>query len=172
MDGIKNCGISDLSSETTYTWIVTAKDPSGSGQTVTEEFTFTTEKSSNSAPNKPTISGPSSGKKGNSYTYTATTNDPDNDQISYWFDWDDGTNSGWVGTYDSGQTAVKSHIWSQKGSYSIKVKAKDSSGKESVWSDPLPINIPKIFIGNLLIKFIINLLERFPIIEKILNQII
>jgi hypothetical protein len=172
LDGVKNCDISDLSSGTTYTWIVTAEDPSGSGQIVTKELTFTTETSFNSAPNKPTISGPSSGKKGNSYSYTATTNDPDDDQISYWFDWDDGTNSGWVGTYNSGQTAVKSHIWNQQGSYSVKVKAKDSTGKESVWSDPLPINIPKAFVVNLFIKFIINVLERFPIIEKILNQII
>ncbi|MFX1488458.1 MAG: cohesin domain-containing protein, partial [Promethearchaeota archaeon] len=167
LDGTKNCDISGLSSGTTYTWIVTAEDPSGSKQTVTEEFTFTTETSSNSAPNKPTISGPPSGKKGYSYSYTATTTDPDNDQISYWFDWDDGTNSGWVGPYNSGQTAVKSHIWSQQGSYSIKVKAKDSSGKESVWSDPSPINMPKTKNRPFL-----NFLENHPILYKILQRVL
>jgi hypothetical protein len=37
-----------------------------------------------------------------------------------------------------------SHIWNTQGSYSIKVKAKDASGAESVWSDPLPVSMPRV----------------------------
>ncbi|MCD6108537.1 MAG: hypothetical protein J7J89_03585, partial [Thermoplasmata archaeon] len=57
-------------------------------------------------------------------------------------DWGDGTNSGWLGPYNSGETVEASHSWSEKGEYSIKVKAKDINGLESEWSDPLVISMP------------------------------
>jgi hypothetical protein len=41
--GTKTCTISGLSYGTTYTWIVSATDPSGSGQWTTETYIFTTE---------------------------------------------------------------------------------------------------------------------------------
>ncbi len=97
----------------------------------------------NDPPNKPTITGPTSGKTGNSYTYSASTTDPDGDQIYYLFDWDDGSDSGWKGPYNSGQTASVSHVWIVQGTYQIKVKAKDINGAEGVWSDPLPISMPR-----------------------------
>ncbi|MFH1014285.1 MAG: hypothetical protein V1769_07270, partial [Thermoplasmatota archaeon] len=72
----------------------------------------------NFAPHKPsTPSGPSSGSIGVSYTYSSTTTDPESHQIYYWFDWDDGTNSGWIGPYNSGDICLESHVWSVKGSY-------------------------------------------------------
>ena len=101
-------------------------------------------KKENKPPNKPNKpSGPTSGKAGTSYTYSTSTTDPDGDQVYYWFDWGDGTNSGWLGPYNSGQTVSASHTWSEKGSYNIKVKAKDTNDAESDWSDPLPITMPK-----------------------------
>ena len=101
-------------------------------------------KKPNNPPNKPSKpSGPTSGKAGTSYTYSTSTTDPDGDQVYYWFDWGDGTNSGWLGPYNSGQTVSASHTWSERGSYEIKVKAKDTNGAESEWSDPLPITMPK-----------------------------
>ncbi|RLF30793.1 MAG: hypothetical protein DRJ99_01480 [Thermoplasmata archaeon] len=101
-------------------------------------------KKENKPPNKPNKpSGPTSGKAGTSYTYSTSTTDPDEDQVYYWFDWGDRTNSGWLGPYNSGQTVGASHTWSEKGSYDIKVKAKDTNDAESDWSDPLPITMPK-----------------------------
>ena len=131
----------------------------------------------NSPPNKPTITGPSSGKAGNSYSYSTSTTDPNGDQIYYWFDWDDGTTSGWKGPYNSGQIASASHIWSAQGSYIIKVKAKDdpngdgdlSDGTESVWSDPLPISMPKNKAVNLLF---LRFLEEHPHIFPMLRHIL
>jgi len=46
----------------------------------------------NNPPDKPTVTGPTSGKAGTSYTYTATTTDPDGDKIFYCFNW--GENKG------------------------------------------------------------------------------
>jgi len=88
-------------------------------------------------------SGPISGNTGTSYNYSANTTDPDNDNIYYWFNWDDGNNSGWVGPYTSGSTATASHTWSSPGTYQVKVKAKDTYGAElgTLWSDPLNVII-------------------------------
>jgi len=92
-------------------------------------------------PKKP--SGPSSGKINEEHTFTTSSTDPDGDQIWYWFDWGDDTNSGWIGPYISGNEANASHVWSKKGSYEIRIKAKDIYGAESVWSDPLEVSMPK-----------------------------
>lgn len=86
----------------------------------------------NQPPTTPVISGPSSGFVNVEYTFTASSTDPDGDQVYYWFDWDDGTNSGWVGPYASGETASAKHTWATKGTYEIKVKAKDEHGSESL----------------------------------------
>jgi PKD domain len=97
----------------------------------------------NNPPNKPDRpSGPANGKVGQEYSYTTSNTDPDGDQIYYMWDWGDGHNSRWIGPYGSGITAGATHNWTVKGSYSIKVKAKDIYGKESAWSDPLPITMP------------------------------
>lgn len=106
----------------------------------------------NQAPNKPiTPSGPNSGKAGNSYTYSTSTTDPDGDQIYYQWDWGHEI-SPWDGPYNSGDPVSKSHIFPSQGSYIIKVKAKDTSNEESVWSDPLSVSMPKNKpINNLII---------------------
>ena len=122
------------------------------------------------APEKPTITGQSSGKTGVEYTYHASTTDPNGDQIYYLFDWGNGSNSGWIGPIDSGETANASHIWEEKGNYEIKVKAKDVHGEESPWSDPLPITMPKNKAFNPFILFLERLMERFPILEQILQR--
>jgi len=53
------------------------------------------------------------------------------------------------------------------GSYSIKVKAKDESGKESSWSDPLPVSMQKSRTREY--QLIRLVLERFPILLKLFS---
>lgn len=108
----------------------------------------------NDAPNYPPVtpqapSGDTIGNNGIEYAYTASTTDLNGDNVWYWFDWDDGSNSGWVGPHTSGQTGSASHIWSNPGTYDVKVKAKDTYGDESTWSPSLLVNIsaPLIEIG-------------------------
>ena len=124
----------------------------------------------NTAPFKPaTPTGSSLGEPGRSYSYSSSTTDPNGDRIYYMFDWDDGTELEWIGPYNSGDTISVSHIWNSKGSYSIKVKAKDdpngdgdlSDGEESVWSNPLAVNMPKTK-SNLLR----SLIENFYILKN------
>jgi predicted secreted protein len=122
-------------------------------------------------PLKPTINGSTTGKVNNEYTYTSSTSDPDGDQVYYLWDWGDGNNSGWFGPYNSGVTISTTHTWTVKGSYSIKAKAKDIYGKESVWSDPLPITMPYSF-NNPLPQFFELLFQRFPHAFPILRQLL
>jgi outer membrane protein assembly factor BamB len=82
----------------------------------------------------PAPDGPVNGTTHVEYTFTATTTDPQGDDVSYLFSWGDGTNSSWLGPYPSGSTVNASHAWTTVGNYSITVKAKDTSGLESDWS--------------------------------------
>jgi len=106
-------------------------------------YTFTTQQQQNVPPNKPNKpSGTVSGKIKTDYTYTTSTTDPNGDQVYYMWDWGDGSQSSWLGPYNSSVTVSTTHKWTVKGSYSIKVKAKDTFGAESPWSDPLSIKMP------------------------------
>ena len=118
-------------------------------------------------PNKPT--GSAQGKPGQSYTFTTSTTDPDGDQVAYFFDWGDGTNSGWTARYASGATASASHTWNAQGTYQIKVKAKDAHGVESSWSDPLSVQMP-LFLGIGSAHLLQHLLERFPHLFPLLRH--
>jgi hypothetical protein len=80
-------------------------------------------------PAEPT--GPDNGVTNVEYDFMAVTSDPEVNQIYYWFDWDDGTNSGWLGPYASGTSVTASHEWDAGGSYDVTVKAKDELGAES-----------------------------------------
>jgi len=111
------------------------------------------------APNKPSKPyGTASGSPGTMYTYSSSTTDDEGDQIYYIFDWGDGTDSGWKGPFSSGFVCEASKIWDSKGTYSIKVKAKDTDGHESRWSDPLSVTMPKSrsIINSLFQKFLMN----------------
>jgi hypothetical protein len=171
-NGTKSLAISGLAYLTTYKVWVNATDPApvGGGQYTRKWYSFTTEKQPN-PPNKPnTPDGPARGKPGISYSYQTSTTDPDNDQLYYMWDWADGTTLTWDGPYDSGQIVAASHIWSTKGSYSIKIKAKDTTGAESVWSDPLPITLPYSY--NPMLQFLERLFERFPHAFPILRHLL
>jgi hypothetical protein len=129
-----------------------------------------TVKSPNNAPEKPaTPTGPSTGSPDKNYLYSTQTNDVDGDRIFYNFSWGDGTYSGWIGPFDSDETASAMKSWAEKGTYEIKVKSKDVHGDESPWSDPLSVRMPKnrVFITT----FIYLIQQFFPRIYDLFFQI-
>jgi hypothetical protein len=111
-------------------------------------------------PNKPT--GQINGSVSKNYFYKTSTTDPELDKIYYIFDWGDGTESEWIGPYESGQECNISHIWIEEGNYVIKVKAKDTYGKESEWSDPLIISMPKSKI--ILFPLLYNIFKKISLL--------
>ena len=89
---------------------------------------FTT--SSNQPPTMGSIEGPFYGKVGVNYTFCITVTDPELDNIYCLWDWGDGTNSGWLGPYQSGEVICATHAWIQEGMYLIKVNVKMKTGRK------------------------------------------
>ena len=120
------------------------------------------------APNKPIITGSTSGKAGTEYTYTFTATDPDNDNVYYWIEWGDGQTEKWIGPYGSDEEIEITHKWDSNGKYNVEVKAKDINDQESEWAT-LEVSIPKnrLLTSSLLLRF----LERFPIFWEVMSQI-
>ena len=98
----------------------------------------------NNPPEKPLRpSGPNQIKPKVVYSYTSMTTDVDSDNIYYMFDWGDGNRSDWLGPFYSGETVKCNYSWENKGSFEIRVKAKDEHNFFSSWSDPLQVNLSK-----------------------------
>ena len=116
----------------------------------------------NEPPQAPSISGPSSGKPDKEYDFTFTAIDPESEQVYYYVDWGDGTNSGWDGPYSSGGSATLSHTWTEEEKFTITAKAKDAIGNigpDSIFSFSTPRN-KGIFY---------DFIERFPILSYLLG---
>jgi len=111
--------------------------------------------------------GSNSGTPGTSYEYSASTTDPDGDKISYIFDWGDDTYSNWIGPVSSGQTVTASHSWSVKGTYQVKVLAKDVHGVLGEWSEPNSVTMPKSKQKNP--ELLEKILDMFPILKYIIS---
>lgn len=80
--------------------------------------------------------GPTLGKINSQYSYITNTTDFTGDQIYYLWDWGDESNSSWMGPFPSGAIANATHQWTTEGNYEIKVKAKNTHGYITEWSEP------------------------------------
>ena len=149
---------------------VRAKDTWGAYGPYSEPVTFYV----SNPPNKPQKPlGPVKGAIKTEYTYSVSTTEPDNEDIYYLFDWGDGTDSGWIGPYKSGEIANASNSWDSKKDYNVKVKAKDNHGVESEWSDSLVVSMPKTRgLNNILQSFLEKFFGNHPILYKIFQRII
>ena len=162
-NGTKICSVSGLDYNTVYTWTVNATD-SGSGETVSIVFTFTTA-DDNNPPNKPIINGPNGGLPFIPYTFTFTSTDPDLDDISYLIEWGDGQTTYWTTYQSSGSPYTESHSWNTLDTFTIRAKARDTNGAESSWSEH-SITIPRNKAIN---KPFINFLDSHPNIFPLLR---
>jgi hypothetical protein len=158
-----------LNLNTLYYWQIMAWDCQGLSSTG-PIWNFTTELIPDNPPLKPaTPSGPIGGKVGVEHNYTSNTTDPDGHQVYYLFDWGDDTNSGWIGPYNSGENCTAKHIWKIRGSYEIRVKARDHKHAESEWSDPLVVTMPRNKVIN---TPFLNFLENHPNLLKLMQLLL
>jgi len=125
---------------------------------------------SNVPPETPTIEGPVEGLIKEYYKYKVSTEDADNNPVAYFIDWGDGTDSGWTSDYAPGIVISKGHTWKRQGTYTVKVKARDTFGAESDWGE-LEVSMPlnQQFHGFPLLQ---RLLERFPNAFPILRHLL
>jgi len=121
-------------------------------------------------PEPPSITGETEGQYGEEYEYTFVSTDPEDQDIRYYIDWGDGTNSGWIGPYNSGQEITESHTWDARDTYTIRAKAKDIFDEESQWGTlevTMPVN--QQFYSFPLLQ---RLLELFPNMFPILRNLL
>ena len=121
----------------------------------------------NQPPSTPIITGPSQGKRGISYNYKIESLDPEDENITYYIDWGDETNTGWIGPFPSDQEQTLNHTWNKKGIYTIKAKARDIHDQESDWGT-FTVKMPY----EPQFPFIQWLLERFPNAFPILRYLL
>ena len=136
-------------------------------ENTTHDFILT---SINNPPDIPVMHGPTNPKIGVECAYIFHTTDPDDDDVFYYIDWDDGTIEDWLGPFKSGDEVAVSHVWNEKGWYLVRCKAKDYPYEaESEWGEYLirvqPRN--KVISNSLFVWF----LERFPLLERLLNLV-
>jgi hypothetical protein len=148
-----------------YTVTLTITDSENNEATGT---TYVWIQESNEPPNKPTITGKTPGRVGLFYEYTFSSIDPEGNDICYIVDWDDGTDSGWVGPYTSGEEVSLKHSWNKKGTYAIQVKAKDVFDEESEIAE-LPVTMPlnKLSLRVLFFGFLEKLINAFSFLQNI-----
>ena len=92
---------------------------------VLDEINIYKKPDGNQVPNPPIISGPSQGTVGEQYNYTFIASDPEGEDIYFFIDWGDNSNTGWIGPYASNEEVIIAHTWEKNDIYNIKAKAKD-----------------------------------------------
>jgi len=92
--------------------------------------------------NPPEVSGPNEGIPYQELEFTFLTNDPEEDDIKLFIDWDDGSDSGWLGPFKSGEEVTVSHKWYNSGNFTIRAKSMD------IWDDSYWSDGHSVFIGN------------------------
>jgi len=120
-------------------------------------------------PYKPNINGPQDGKPGEEYEYTFNAIDPDGDDVKYNIDWGNG-NTETTEFNPSGEDVIVKHIWSERGTYTIKATAEDSDrfvGPEGTLSVTMPKNKP--YINTPFLQFLENHQRMFPLLRQLLG---
>lgn len=122
---------------------------------------------SNTAPNKPSISGDKWGEVGETYLYEITTTDDENNPLSFYIDWGDETYDDWSEEAASDEVVKFIHTYNKGGRYTIRVKARDTLGEESDWGThtvrmPYSYHYPAFSW----------LMERFPLLLRLLNLLL
>ena len=123
----------------------------------------------NTPPMAPTITGPNKGKPEIEYDYEITTMDMDGDRVYFYVDWDDGYVEDWIGPFNSEEIVPLSHMWLEKGVYTVKARARDTYGAESNWTY-YEVTMPRNrAINNLFLQFLQNHPNLFPILRLLLG---
>ena len=122
----------------------------------------------NQNPTKPVIDGPKIGGAGVEHAYSFISTDPDDDDLFYYIDWDDGLTEEWIGPYNSGEKIIVNHTYAKKGFYIIKAKARDINNLESPWGK-YTIRMPRTQ-QVIIFEFIQYILKYFPLLRLLIYQ--
>jgi hypothetical protein len=141
-------------------YIVSGMTSTEFGDPECDAFIYKINPFDNGQPSKPTISGTRNVKADREYTYTASSSDPDGQQLFYMWDWGDGNYSEW----DDSPRATYS--WPDPEGIEIRVLVKDFYGYESEWSDSFKT---KPYTNTLDIP-IFDILKNHPLLFQLFQR--
>ncbi|MFO7676163.1 MAG: fibronectin type III domain-containing protein [bacterium] len=95
----------------------------------------------NRAPAVPDLLGPTTGRPGDTLVFTVAAVDPDGGEVGYKFSWGDTSALEWSPYYASGQPVARMRAYQDTGRFPVRVKARDTEGAESDWSESLLVRI-------------------------------
>jgi hypothetical protein len=146
-------------------------DPLDLAVTAFNKIPYITEVLINSQPEIPDKpDGPTKIKVNEETNYSTSSIDLDGDEIWFMWKWGDGNMTDWLGPYNSGDNASASHTWSESSNYQIKVKAKDTFGQETNWSEPLMVEVEKSkSINRPFINFLNSHPNLFPLLQLLVQ---
>jgi len=129
------------------------------------------------APNTPNVAGPTNGNIGESYEYTITSEDPQGDDVYYKISWGDCAVMFWDGPHKSGEEVTFEHAWCEVcfpggGDFTIQVWVKDvndNMGDCKTFEVRMGRGNHGSLISSSFLQFLENLLERFTLVERILD---
>ena len=114
----------------------------------------------NQPPSAVKITGPPSGKAGEECTFTVFSTDPEEHDVLYFVEWGDGTYEDWSNPYPSGTEVIFYHTWSEQGTYTMRVRAKDRYNAVGEWT-VLVVTMPRITPKYY--RYLLNFLEKINI---------
>jgi hypothetical protein len=95
----------------------------------------------NTPPTTPSVPvGINSTAVGTTCGYSMSSNDQEGDQLSYTFDWGDGSSIA-TSLISSGMVISEFHTWTKAGTFQVKAMATDSKGASSGWSNALAVTV-------------------------------
>ncbi len=121
--------------------------------------------------NYPWIEGTFNGLYGIEYMYCIRDTDyfPGN-QLFAFFDWGDGSNSGWMGPYSPGEDICTNHTWKSPGLFHLVIYLKNETGFEYIWRFATAMPKSRSINCDLISKIITKISIQFPILYKLINK--
>jgi hypothetical protein len=96
-------------------------------------------------PEKPEVFGPATSQPGETLSFRATARDANHDNLSFRFDWGDGSEQVWTPQVGSGETVSQRHTYGGSGTYEMRAVCRDETGLESGSSAQVEIDVS--FLG-------------------------
>ncbi|MBN2226210.1 MAG: hypothetical protein JW763_02480 [candidate division Zixibacteria bacterium] len=144
--------VPDLELSVSLTWL-------GGGE-LSIIATITNNEIDNEAPSTPTQpGGVSIGLVNTIYHFTTISVDPEGGYLHFRWDWGDGSQSDWLGPFESDKDCEATHQWISAGNFEVRVQARDEYLEESGWSDPHAVSIAAYVCGDASGDQSVNLLD-------------
>ena len=130
----------------------------------------------NYPPYPPSIEGPNNGKKNELLNFSFYALDLNLDDVSFYIEWGDGNVTDWTDYNPSASGYNEGHIWTEEGTYTINVKAKDINKAESEWTEKT-VKIKKgrdrqsnsFLFTEIFERLFEQLCKSFPVLNRIIE---